>query len=107
MNEPRRGEVWWIEVPGAGRRPALVLTRGAAIPHLSRIVVAPATRTVRGIPTEVELDGADGMPARCVLSLDNVRVVPKASMRERITRLSGERMDQVCAALRVAVACGR
>ena len=27
-----RGEVWWVEHPDAGRRPACVLTRQAAIP---------------------------------------------------------------------------
>jgi mRNA interferase MazF len=105
--EPRRGEVWWTDVPDAGRRPALVLTRGAVIPHLTSVLIAPATRRVRGIPTEVPLDGDDGMPSSCVLSLDNVTVVAKAAFTERMTRLSGERMDQVCAALRIAVACGR
>jgi mRNA interferase MazF len=107
VNEPRRGEVWWMEVPGAGRRPALVLTRNAAIPLLNRLVIAPATRTVRRIPTEVALDAGDGMPDACVLTLDNVTVVPKAVIRSRITRLSRERMAEVCVALQLAVACGR
>ena len=48
-----RGEVWWAEHPDAGRRPYLVLTRQAAIPVLNRVLAVPATRTVRGIPTEV------------------------------------------------------
>jgi mRNA interferase MazF len=104
--EPRRGEVWWVEVPDAGRRPALVLTRDAAIPLLNRVVVVPATRTVRRIPTEVPLDGRDGMPASCALALDSVTVVRKAALGTRITRLTRERMAEVCAALEVAVACG-
>jgi mRNA interferase MazF len=97
--------VRWVEVPGAGRRPALVLTRDAAIPLLNRVLVVPATRTVRSIPTEVLLDDRDGMPSPCALTLDNLTVVPRAALGPRITRLAGPRMAQVCAALRVAVAC--
>ena len=46
----RRGEVWWVEHPSAGRRPHLVLTRDAAIERLTRVLGVPATRTIRGIP---------------------------------------------------------
>jgi mRNA interferase MazF len=106
VSTPCRGEVRWVEVPGAGRRPALVLTRDVAIPLLNRVLVAPATRTVRRIPTEVFLDEQDGMPAPCVLSLDNVTVVPRAALGSRITMLSGRRMAEVCAALEAAVGCG-
>jgi mRNA interferase MazF len=106
VRQPLRGEVWWIEVPDAGRRPALVLTRPAAIPVLNRLLVVPATRTVRGIPTEVTLDEGDGMPSSCALTLDNLTVVSRASLGSRITTLTSERMTEVCTALGVAVACG-
>ena len=95
-----------MEVPEAGRRPALVLTREAAIPLLNRLLVVPATRTVRRIPTEVYLDEADGMPAPCVLTTDNLTVVRKSALARRITGLAPERMVEVCRALGVAVACG-
>jgi mRNA interferase MazF len=100
-----RGEVWWVEEPGVGRRPACVLTRQETIPVLQRVTVAPATRTVRSIPTEVELDRDDGMPERCVLSLDNVRTVPKAQLTERVTSLSPARIQEVCTALNRAMGC--
>jgi mRNA interferase MazF len=104
---PRRGEVWWSEVAGAGRRPVLVLTRDEVIPVLHSVLVAPATRTVRSIPTEVFLDENDGMLASCVLSLDNVTPVLKSHLRSRITTLSSVRMAEVCAALAAAVGCRR
>jgi mRNA interferase MazF len=88
-----RGEVWWVEHPEAGRRPACILTRETAIPVLTSVLVAPATRTVRNIPTEVVLDEDDGMPQRCALSLDNVAPVPKALLTERITTLSAARLS--------------
>lgn len=100
-----RGEVWWVEEPDFGRRPACILTRQEAIPALRRVTVAPATRTIRSIPTEVELGKSDGMPARCALSLDNVRTVPKALLTERVTTLSARRLREVCAALDRALGC--
>jgi mRNA interferase MazF len=100
-----RGEVWWVERPNVGRRPHLVLTRQRAIPVLSSVVAVPATRTRRGIATEVPVGPDDGLPTECVLSLDNVTLVPKALFRERICRLEAERMREVCAALAVATGC--
>src|SRR5215203_2021133 len=100
-----RGEIWWVEHPDAGRRPFLVLTRQAAIPALNALLAVPATRTIRQIPTEVALDTGDGMPEECALSLDNVTLVPKELFRTRITRLSVERMTEVCWALVLATGC--
>jgi mRNA interferase MazF len=100
-----RGEVWWYEHPEHARRPFAILTRDVAIPVLEQILAVPATRTVRGIPTEVELDESDGMPTRCVLVLDNVTVIRKSLCTERIARLDDERMLAVCEALRIATAC--
>lgn len=100
-----RSEVWWVEHPEAGRRPFLVLTRQAAIPILHSVLAVPATRTIRQIPTEVVLDRTDGMPEECALSVDNLTVVPKELFQGRITRLSVERMGEVCRALSLASGC--
>jgi mRNA interferase MazF len=100
-----RGEVWWIEHPEAGRRPACILTRHAAIPVLTSVLVAPATRSVRGIPTEVVLTRDDGMPEDCALTLDNVTSLPKAFLTKQITRLSEAKLDELCGALRAATGC--
>src|SRR4051812_117401 len=67
-----RGEIWWHEAPDESRRPYLVLTRDAGIPVLNQLLAVPVTRTIRGIPTEVRLDEVDGLPAECVLTLDNL-----------------------------------
>ena len=100
-----RGEVWWVEHPEAGRRPACVLTRHAAIGVLSSVLVAPATRTIRGIPTEVPLGPQDGMPSDCALSFDNLTTVPKALLTTRITTLPEPKLAELCHALRAATGC--
>jgi mRNA interferase MazF len=100
-----RGEIWWVEDPGAGRRPHLVLTRAAAIPVLHNVLAVPATTSIRGIPTEVALGPADGMPKECVLSVDNATLLPKSFFVEPICELGPERMESVCRALARAVGC--
>jgi mRNA interferase MazF len=100
-----RGEIWWVEHPDAGRRPACVLTRSAAIPVLNSILVAPATRTIRRIPTEVTLGRQDGMPDDCALSFDNLTTVPKALLTTRITSIPDARLPELCDALRAATGC--
>jgi mRNA interferase MazF len=101
----RRGDVWWVEQPEEGRRPHLILTRDTAIPILNSVLAVPVTRTSRAIPTEVELGPEDGMPASCVVSLDNVRSLARVHFRERICTLGPERMRDVCRALAIATGC--
>jgi mRNA interferase MazF len=105
VSEPQRGEVWWAEVADAGRRPFLVLTRTRAIPVLHSVIAAPLTRTTRGIPTELSLGPDDGVPTDCAASFDNIRVIPKDHLTERVCILDPLRMLQACAALRTAVDC--
>lgn len=97
--------MWWYEHPDAGRRPFLLLTRTEAMAVLDQVVAVPATRTARGIPTEVALDRSDGMPEPCVLALDNVTVIRPALCTGLVTRLSPARMGEVCQALRLATLC--
>jgi len=100
-----RGDIWWYEHPRTGRRPYLILTRNEAVPVLTQILGVPATRTIRGIPTEVPLDEADGMPVRCCLTLDNVTAIRTSLCTERITSLPEHRLREVCNALYAATAC--
>jgi mRNA interferase MazF len=101
-----RGEIWWVETPGSARRPHLILSRQSAIPLLTTVLAVPATRTVRGIPTEVFVDEGDGMPGPSALSFDNLLTIRKGYFVDRITRLGADRMAEVCRALNVATGCG-
>ncbi len=101
----RRGDICWAELPDEKRRPVLVLTRGEAIPVMRNVTVAYLTRTIRGIPSEVRLGSADGMPDECVVSLDNLRTVSQSRLSDPITSLAGKRMQEVCRALAIASGC--
>ena len=105
MSTPARGEVWWGEAPDAKGRPYLVLTRDEAIPVLRTILVAPVTRTIRGIPTEVPVGAGQGLPTDGVASMDNVLPFPKSLLVRRIGSLAPDRRDEPCEALRAATDC--
>jgi mRNA interferase MazF len=101
----RRAEIRWCETEEEGRRPALVLSRAEEIPALKKVTVAFLTQTTRQIPTEVRVGPDDGMPAECVISLDNLKTIPRVLLGEHIATLSGARMHEVCRALAIASGC--
>jgi len=105
-DHPRRGELWWCELPEIGSRPVVVLSRDVAIPRLGRTLIAPCTTTVRGLPSEVVLEpGIDPVPRLCAVNLDSVESVSVGVLVSRLGRLGDERMLAVCDALWVAVDC--
>ena len=65
----------------------------------------PATKRVRGIPSELPLSTDDGMPADRVLNFDNLTLLRKGWLVEPICQLSPVRMVQACRALSVAMGC--
>jgi mRNA interferase MazF len=103
---PARGEVWWCELPEIPRRPVVVLSRDAAIPRLRRVMVAPCTTNIRGLPSEVLLEaGDDPVPQRSAVNLDSVESVAVGVLTNRLGRLGDDRMREICSALAVAVDC--
>ena len=89
--------------PPAGRRPAVLLSRDAAYRVRAAITVAPVTRTMRKIPVEVPLDRTDGMPVPCVVNLDDITTLPKVLIKQRITALSTDKVQQIDEAIRFAL----
>jgi mRNA interferase MazF len=103
---PARGEVWWCDIAGIGRRPVVVLSRDAVIPRHRRALFAPCTTTIRGLPSEVLLEpGDDPVPRRSAVNLDSIESVSIAILVQRLGRVADARMREICAALAVAVDC--
>jgi mRNA interferase MazF len=65
-------------------RPVLILTRELVRPHLATVTVAPITTTVRGLSTEVPVDGANGLAGPSVVSCDNVTTIPTSVLGAQI-----------------------
>lgn len=100
----RRSEVWWAQLPPPiGRRPVLLLSRDTAYRVRTSVTVGLVTRTIRGIPVEVPLGPEDGLPAQCVVNLDDILTIPKARLADRITTLSAGKMAAVARAILFAL----
>ena len=101
---PRLGEVWWAEAEDK-RRPVLIVTRSEAIPVLTSIIVAPVTRIIRGIATEVPLGVGDGLQESCVASFDNVQPLHRGFLTSRISQTDDRRRQEICGALAALADC--
>ncbi len=101
---PAQGEIWWAEAHDK-RRPALIVTRSDAVPVLTWIVVAPVTRTIRNIPTEVMLGAAHGLSDDCVASFDNLQPIRRSFLTHRVGELGIEQLDEICRALQALADC--
>ncbi len=67
-----------------GRRPVLLLSRDEAYSVRELVAVAPVTTRIRNIPSEVSLGTEDGLPKACVVNLDTIVTIAKASLGEEL-----------------------
>lgn len=99
-----RGEVYDVDWPGLGARPAVIVTRPSAIPHLANVTVVLITTRVRGLPTEVELGTAHGLIEGSVVNCDNVLTIPKSALARHRGALGPAELQRLDDALRIALA---
>jgi len=99
-----RGEVWWARMPlPLGRRPVVLVCRESAIAVKTKVTVAEVSTTVRGIPSEVPLGTADGLPRRCAVNADNLVTISKARLETRIAQLRPDKLAALDDALRFSL----
>jgi mRNA interferase MazF len=99
----RRGDIWLAELDK--RRPVVILTRDPLGRILHSVIAGPVTSTVRGLRTEVDLTEADGIRKRSVVNLDNLQLVPRASLVRRVGRATPATLKAICAAAAEAIGC--
>ena len=97
--------LWWGEAPDEKGRPFLVVSRDAANEVMSRVLVAPVTRRVRGVPSELELGLDEGLPVASVAGFDNVRPFPKAMLVRRLGALAASRRHELCRVAAATIDC--
>jgi mRNA interferase MazF len=81
------------------RRPALVLTRRAALHLLRWVTVAPITTTIRGISSEVRVGPRNGLDHDCVVSCDNITTVPVEAVGATIGLLFDDQEPELARAI--------
>jgi mRNA interferase MazF len=102
---PRRGEVWFADVPGDKRRPVLVLTRDPLARILRSVICAPVTSTTRGLSTEVPLGKEAGLAHESVANFDNTLLLDRRRLVRRLGRADDATMGDACRALAAAIGC--
>ncbi len=83
-------------------RPALILTRELVRPHLTQVTVAPISRTIRGLSTEVPVGPDNGLDEDSVVSCDNILTVPVATLGRHVGYLLPAQELQLSESIRAA-----
>jgi mRNA interferase MazF len=81
------------------------VTRSDAVPVLTWLIVAPVTRTVRQIPTEIPLGERHGLPQDGVASFDNLQPIRRSFLTQRVGELQIDELDEICRALGALADC--
>lgn len=101
-----RGEMWLLDRPRPDkRRRVLVIARPALIEVLNTVTVAAITSTLRGAPTEVALGVDEGLKGPSCVNLCHLFTVKQADLAQYVGSVGPAKLQAVCAALAVAVAC--
>lgn len=109
MAEPRRGEVWSIDLGSpvgheqGFRRPALVLSSDRWNEYASKVVVVPFSRISRGLGTRVEVEPTkgNGLTAISYARCEDIRSVSTLRLDRRLGRVGLVQMHAVERALAV------
>ncbi|MGH2879488.1 MAG: type II toxin-antitoxin system PemK/MazF family toxin [Solirubrobacteraceae bacterium] len=99
-----RGDLWWGETPDEKGRPFLVISRDVANEVMQRVLVAPVSTRIRGIPSELRLGTQEGLPVESIASFDNLRPFPKAMLVRRLGEL-GSRVHEICSTADATLDC--
>jgi mRNA interferase MazF len=95
-----RGDIRWFRFASPDkRRPVLVLGRSDVLPSLSQVPVLPLSTQARGLPWEIALTEADGVPTPCVIKPEWIRVVERAYIGPWIATLPQGRWPEIRVAL--------
>ena len=96
----RRGEIWMFRfAPPDKQRPVLLLTRSDMIPVLNTVTVAPLTRTIRGVASEVLVGIDSGLKADSAVNLHHVVTIPKSGLRRFVGTVPAEILARTRSAL--------
>lgn len=107
-----RGEIYYANlspVVGSeqgGMRPVLIVQNDVGNKHSPTTIIAPITSCLvkNKLPTHVDLDsGEGGLQSASVTLCEQVRVIDKTRLLEKIGTLTENRMAEIDNALRISV----
>jgi mRNA-degrading endonuclease toxin of MazEF toxin-antitoxin module len=81
----------------------VIVSRTSAAQVRPVVTIAPVTKTIRRIESELPLGPDDGLRARCVANCDNLETVSKRRLTKRIGSLDSHKLVALDEALRFAL----
>lgn len=101
----QQGEIYWVNIPEEqtegseqfGRRPCIVMSRTAVNKTVKTVVVVPLSTSIENQPayrvmipiSEITKDPSSGSQLKlCVAKTDQVRVIDKSRLEQKLGRLS-------------------
>jgi mRNA interferase MazF len=102
----RRGEIWLAAV-GHKPRPVLIVTRDEVLEVRANVTVAEVTTRARGLVVEVPIDTDTGLDRSSVVNCDGLHTVSQRRLTQRLGTVDEETLDEVCAAIAMALGCDR
>lgn len=103
-----RGDVYWALRPEpVGNRPVVIITRDSVLSRRANVTVVSVTTRERGLPSEVKLGPAQGLPRPCVANADVIDTIPRAMLGDRITSLDTATMAALDSAIHFALGLRR
>lgn len=113
-NEPivMRGEVWYADLSPSkgseqgGMRPVLVIQNNIGNKHAPTTIVAPITSrlTKKLLPTHIALPKGEGeLKAESIVLLEQIRVVDKQRLLQKLGALSSQKILEVDEAVKISV----
>jgi mRNA interferase MazF len=86
-------------------RPVLILSRQDVIGLIDTVIVAPITKTIYGVPSEVIVGIDQGLKHDSAVNLDHIQTVSASKISRYIGSLNERMMAEVCLALMIATGC--
>ncbi|MFM9877444.1 MAG: type II toxin-antitoxin system PemK/MazF family toxin [Rhodoglobus sp.] len=83
-------------------RPAIVLTREVARPHLTQVTVIPITSRVRGIATEIPVGRSNGLDHDSAANVDGTTTINIADLGQQVGFLLDSQEEDLLKAIHAA-----
>ena len=102
----KRGSIWMYKFKKPDKlRPVLILSRQDVIGLIDTVIVAPITKTIYGVPSEVKLGIDQGLKHDSAVNLDHIQTVSASKLNRYVGSLNKRMMTEVCIALKIATGC--
>ncbi len=99
-----RGQIWWVDIGLDQNKRFVVVSNNLRNRALGDVVMVRLTTAEKpDIPSIVEFGAGEISESRCFVVADDVWMIDKQWLRERVSALTPAQMERVGQALRVAL----